>query len=216
MKKHTKKNIKKNNRKTKHKRGGDVMGMIKNVFNARKDTQIGDNYYETTIDIDKTKYKIHYFTPNNKMFLKTTDQIKTPTFSIHLDKKPAQSYTIKIDKYIVSCILKIFNPNNIKSFNWYVITRGWEHIAEGNISNSPNYKIYTGVFSNNKSELTLNADTYTKENNSLTLDPKKYKIIDNNDKMNNIILNFYVQQNMEEEVKEDVPLVFGEELLLDE
>lgn len=212
MKKHTKKNIKKNNRKTKRKRGGFIQNLFKNVFNAVKDTQKGDNYYETTIDIDKTSYKIHYFTPNNKMFLKTTDQIKTPTFNIHLDKQSPQSYTIKIDKYIVSYILKIFNPNNNK-FNWYVITREWEYIADGNISDSPNYKIYTGVFSNNNSELTLKADTYTKENNTLILKPKKYKKIDKKDKIGELLFNFYVQQNEEEDIKEEAPFIIGEELL---
>jgi hypothetical protein len=196
-KNHTKRTItRKKMRKTKRKNGGsdifeNIFGVIKNDKNTK------ENFYETKITVNRKEYEIKYFTPNNYLVFKSTDQLITPTFSLYLDKYAPTNITIKIGEYVINSIVIIKNE-------WYAIIRSFEKIKKLNID-SFYYKIKSGVFSNKNEKLYIDKTKYTKEKNSIVLKKSEYtKLEDSKDTAYLILRNFYIQQEAGELGKEVV------------
>ena len=195
---HTNKKIcSKNRRKTKRMRGGKFLG---NIFGNLFGKDEGNKYYyKTNIKVKDKEYEINYFTPNNFLLVKTTDQINTPKFFLYMNKTqntPA-NIIMKIDKYIVNSIVKIKN-------NWYVITRTLENITNLNIK-SGYYKINPGILSNDDEKLyiTENKYNYKIEENSVILNESTYNPVKDTDDAFLILFNFEIQQNVKAGVKEE-------------
>jgi hypothetical protein len=200
--KHTnKKTSRKNRRRTKRMRGGKFLGnMFGNLFAKDEGNKY---YYKTNIKVKDKEYEINYFTPNNFLLVKTTDQIKTPKFFLYLDKNtntPA-NIIMKIDKYVVNSIVKIKN-------NWYVITRTLENITNFNIK-SGYYKINPGILSNDNEKLyiTENKYNYKIEENSVILNESTYNPVKDTDDALGILVNFEIQQNVKAGVKEEAGFI---------
>jgi hypothetical protein len=196
-KNHTKRRItRKKMRKTKRKNGGS--DIFENIFGVIKhDKNTKENFYETKITVNGKEYKINYFTPNNYLVFKSTDQLITPTFSLYLDKYAPTNITIKIGEYVINSIVIIKNE-------WYAIIRSFEKIKKLNID-SFYYKIKSGVFSNKNEKLYIDKTKYTKEKNSIALKKSEYtKLEDSKDTAFLILRNFYIQQEAGELGKEVV------------
>jgi hypothetical protein len=194
---HTKRRItRKKMRKTKRKNGGFDIG--KNIVGVIKyDKNIKGNFYETNIFINGREYEINYFTPNNYVALKSTDQLITPTFSLYLDKYAPTNITIKIGKYVINSIVIIDNE-------WYAIIRSLEKIQELNLRYFY-YKINSSVFSNKNEKLYIDKTKYTKEKNSIVLNKSEYEeLVHSKGTAFLILRNFYIQQNAGELGKEVV------------
>ena len=194
-KNYTNKKISRKSRKTKRKYGGNVLGNI-----VGEDKNIKEYFYETKITVKDKEYKINYFTPNNFLFVKLTDPLFIkPKFFLYFDKNSNTPYNviIKIDKYVVSCIVKIQN-------DWYAITRTLEHVKKMNIKHLF-YKINPGVLSNDNEKLyiTKNKYKYKMEKKSITLDESTYTPIEEGDDVFMILFNFDIQQNAKAIAKED-------------
>ena len=199
-KNHTKRRIiRKKIRKTKRKNGGffdfgkNIFGLIKHDKNSK------GNFYETKITVNGQEYEINYFTPNNYLVFKSTDQLITPTFSLYLDKESSAptNITIKIGEYVINSIVIIKNE-------WYAIIRSFEKIKKLNLSYFY-YKIKSGVFSNKNEKLYIDKTKYTKEQNSIVLKESEYnKLEDSKSTAFLILRNFYIQQNAGELGKEVV------------
>lgn len=198
-KNHTKRRIiRKKMRKTKRKNGGsdifeNIFGVIKNDKNTK------ENFYETKITVNRKEYEIKYFTPNNYLVFKSTDQLITPTFSLYLHKESSAptNITIKIGEYVINSIVIIKNE-------WYAIIRSFEKIKKLNLSYFY-YKIKSGVFSNKNEKLYIDKTKYTKEQNSIVLKESEYnKLEDSKSTAFLILRNFYIQQNAGELGKEVV------------
>jgi len=193
---HTKRRItRKKMRKTKRKNGGFDIG--KNIFGVIKhDKNNKENFYETKITVNGKEYKINYFTPNNFLVFKSTNQLITPTFSLYLDKYAPTNITIKIGKYVINSIVIIDNE-------WYAIIRSLEKIQELNLRYFY-YKIKSGVFSNKNEKLYIDKTKYTKEKNSIALKKSEYTKLESNETAFLILRNFYIQQEAGELGKEVV------------
>lgn len=189
---HTNKKVsRKNRRKTKRMRGGKFLG---NLFAKDEGNKY---YYKTNIKVKDKEYEVNYFTPNNFLLVKTTDQINTPKFFLYLDKNTntPSNIIMKIDKYIVNSIVKIKN-------NWYVITRTLENITNLNIK-SGYYKINPGILSNDDEKLYITENKYKIEENSVILNESTYKSVKDTDDAFLILFNFEIQQNVKAGVKEE-------------
>jgi hypothetical protein len=198
--KHTnKKTSRKNRRRTKRMRGGKFLGnMFGNLFAKDEGNKY---YYKTNIKVKDKEYEINYFTPNNFLLVKTTDQIKTPKFFLYLDKNtntPA-NIIMKIDKYVVNSIVKIKN-------NWYVITRTLENITNLNIK-SGYYKINPGILSNDNEKLYITENKYKIEENSVILNESTYNPVKDTDDAFGILVNFEIQQNVKAGIKEEAGFI---------
>lgn len=204
-KKTNKKISRKNRRTTKRMRGGKFLGnMFGNLF--AKD-QGNKYYYKTDIKVKDKAYEINYFTPNNFLFVKNTDQIITPKFFLYLDKNantPAD-ITMKIDKYVVNSIVKIKKNNN---WLWYVITRTLENITNLNIK-SGYYKITPGILSNDNEKLYITENNYKNINNTVILNESTYNQVKDTDDAFAILANFDIQQNVKAAAKEEAGLAAG-------
>ena len=193
-------------RKTKRKNGGsdifeNIFGVIKNDKNTK------ENFYETKITVNRKEYEIKYFTPNNYLVFKSTDQLITPTFSLYLDKESSAptNITIKIGEYVINSIVIIKNE-------WYAIIRSFEKIKKLNID-SFYYKIKSGVFSNKNEKLYIDKTKYTKEKNSIVLKKSEYtKLEDSKDTVYLILRNFYIQQEAGELGKEALAFEIAEKV----
>jgi hypothetical protein len=199
-KNHTKRRItRKKMRKTKRKNGGS--DIFENIFGVIKhDKNTKENFYETKITVNGKEHKINYFTPNNYLVFKSTDQLITPTFSLYLDKYTPTNITIKIGEYVINSIVIIRNE-------WYAIIRSFEQIKKLNLD-SFYYKIKSGVFSNKNEKLYIDKTKYTKEKNSIVLKESEYNKLEYNklEESKNtaflILRNFYIQQEAGEVGKE--------------
>ena len=196
----TKKTSRKNRRTTKRMRGGKFLGNLLAKDEGNK------YYYKTDIKVKDKEYEINYFTPNNFLLVKTTDQIKTPKFFLYLDKNantPAD-VIMKIDKkYIVNSIVKIKKNNN---WLWYVITRSLENITNLNIKPGY-YKINPGIFSNDNDKLYITPNKYEIEENSVILNESTYNPVKDTDDAFGILVNFEIQQNVKAGIKEEAGFI---------
>ena len=201
-KNHTKRRItRKKMRKTKRKNGGS--DIFENIFGVIKhDKNNKENFYETKITVNGKEYKINYFTPNNYLSFKSTDQlITTPTFSLFLDKESSAptNITIKIGEYVINSIVIIKNK-------WYAIIRSFEKIKKLNID-SFYYKIKSGksaVFSNDNEKLYIDKTKYERKQNSIVLNKSEYTKLESKETAFLILRNFYIQQEAGELGKEVV------------
>ena len=197
----------KKQRKTKKRiYGGNILGnILGNIIG--EDKNIKEYYYETKVKVKDKEYKINYFTPNNFLFVKNTDQIITPKFFLYLDKNantPAD-ITMKIDKYVVNSIVKIKKNNN---WLWYVITRTLENIKNLNIK-PVYYKINSGILSNDNEKLYITENNYQNINNTVILDRSTYNPVKDTDDAFAILANFDIQQNVKAAAKEEAGLAAG-------
>jgi len=206
-KNHTKRRItRKKMSKTKRKNGGS--DIFENIFGVIKhDKNNKENFYETKITVNGKEYKINYFTPNNYLAFKSTDQlITTPTFSLFLDKESSAptNITIKIGEYVINSIVIIKNK-------WYAIIRSFEKIKKLNID-SFYYKIKSGVFSNKNEKLYINKNKYKIEQNSIVLNNTEYTKLESKDTAYLILRNFYIQQEAGEIGKEAIAIEVAKEV----
>uniref|UniRef100_A0A6C0D6J4 Uncharacterized protein n=1 Tax=viral metagenome TaxID=1070528 RepID=A0A6C0D6J4_9ZZZZ len=212
--KHSKKNLRgKKRRVTKRMRGGFLGNLFGNFFAKDENNEDTKYYYTTTINVKDKKYKINYFTPNNFLLFKNTDQIMTPKFFIYLDENEQASDVIsdvimKIGNYIVNSIVKI--ENNGK-YNWYVITRTLENLT--NFTIKPGYyKIKPKILYNDGEKLHIKKNNYTNISNTVTMNKSTYTPLKDGDDAINVLVNFDIQQTGKEAIKDEGVNVIGDEI----
>jgi hypothetical protein len=217
---------KKLNRKTKktlHSGGALVTNVARGITN---DKELSKNYHETLINVNEQDYVVRYIVPNHFLF-KTPDQIfKTPEFEAVLSGKkvPKCLFTIEDSEFSnnatmyhnITMFVKIQSKKNPKSFYWFaLVDSGTQVIKTGEFFNYVFFAIKAKkcqISNNNSNVITINNSEmykikdYKRDSCTVVLvNGKKgaLEVLNKKSVYQNILFNFFIQQQAENEIKED-------------
>jgi hypothetical protein len=216
---------KKLNRKTRRRGGALATNIARGITN---DKELSKNYHETLIKVDDEDYVVRYIVPDHFLF-KTPDQVfKTPEFEAVLSGKKVPKCLFSIEDsgsksnvpVYITMFVKVQSKKNPKSFYWFAVTDSGTQIAKtGELFNYVFFAIKAKkcqISNNNSNVITIkNSKMYTTkdckdEKCTVVLVNGKngaVEVLNKKSVYQNILFNFFVQQQMQEEIKEDGVLV---------
>jgi len=194
------------------------------------DKELSKNYHETLIKVENTDYVVRYIVPDHFLF-KTPDQVfKTPEFEAVLSGKkvPKCIFTIEDSEFSnnvtmhhnITMFVKIQSKKNPNAYSWFaVVDSGTQVVKTGELFNYVFFAIKAKkcqISNNNSNVITIkNSKMYTTkdckdEKCTVVLVNGKngaVEVLNKKSIYQNILFNFFVQQQMQEEIKEDGVLV---------
>jgi hypothetical protein len=218
---------KKQNRRTRRHGGALATNIARGITNEK---ELSKNYYETSIKVDDEDYVVRYIVPDHFLF-KTTDQVfKNPEFEAVLSGKkvPKCLFTIADSEFSnnvtmhhnITMFVKIQSKKNPNAYSWFaVVDSGTQFVKTGELFNYVFFAIKAKkcqISNNNSNVITVkNSKMYEKKDckddkcTVVFVNGKDgaVEVLNKKSIYQNILFNFFVQQQMQEEIKEDGVLV---------
>jgi hypothetical protein len=220
---------KKLNRRTRRHGGALATNIVRGITN---DKELSKNYHETLIKVDNADYVVRYIVPDHFLF-KTPDQIfKNPEFEAVLSGKkvPKCLFTIADSEFSnnetvyqnITMFVKVQSKKNPKAYYWFaVIDSGNQVVKTGELFNYVFYSIKAKkcqISNNNSNVISIgNSKMYTtkdcKDDKCTVVfvngNNGAVKVLNKKSIYQNILFNFFVQQQAQAEIKTDGVLAAG-------
>jgi len=216
---------KKQNRKTRitvNNGGALATNIVRGITN---DKQISKNYHETLIKVDKIDYRVKYIVPDHFLFKDPDQLFKKPEFEAVLSGKSYKKciFTIKDKKtqnHNITMFVKIESKTIPNAYNWFaVIHSGDQIIQTGELFNYLFYSIKVkkcGISNNNSNVISINKMYEKKdcEDDKCTVvlingKDGAVEVLSKKSIYQKILFNFFIQQQAQNEIKEDVAIDAG-------
>jgi len=192
--------------------GGDLGTNLTRAFT--KDIEISKNFHESIIKVNGTNYVLQYIVPDH-FFFKDPDQVfKTPEFEVILSGKkiPKCMFMLEDNSSIVSMFVKLQNAGDPTKYKWFVIIPGVDQVSK--TGELLNYVFYSLTLKSKIGNVKGTNVLFLKEDGAYKIKESKndkctvlfkkgaVKIVNKNSIYQEILFNFYVQQQTQEGVKE--------------